>query len=418
MTSSVFGGIAARNFGYAKVVLERRIALGHEGCSVAVHLDEASAPAAEGIEYRPPGADNTAGQDMAALQAMIEERLHRLWCLNNATNPRQAGADRPVLIARSTAMQNVCKAIETIAPTAATVLIEGETGVGKELAARAIHAMSGRYAKPFIAVNCGAIPDGLIESALFGHEKGAFTGAIEVHHGYFERADGGTLFLDEVDALTPAVQVRLLRVLQEGELERVGGQRLLFSDVRLIAATNYGLERAVAEGAFRRDLFYRINVVKLAIPRLSERKEDIPSLVELSIRRLSTRYGKSIRGVSSGLMDQLVAYAWPGNVRELENTLERAVLFAEGPLLTAVEFATENPSVEASGGFKALRKQALDKLESDYLRQALQNHGGDVAQVAAAMELTRRAVYQKLRELGINPASYRSRTPEHRTTDG
>lgn len=410
MTSSVFGGIAARNFGYAKVVLEKRIALGHEGCAVAIYLDREAAGSQAGIEYRSPQALPREPPCIEALQTRIEARMHRLWCQMNARHGSRPESERPVIVAESRAMQDVLRAIETVAPTPATVLIRGETGVGKELAARAIHALSERCDKAFIAVNCGAIPESLVESVLFGHEKGAFTGAVEVHRGYFERADGGTLFLDEVDALTPAVQVRLLRVLQEGELERVGGHRNLAVDVRIIAASNDDLEQAVAEGAFRKDLYYRINVVKLAIPPLADRAEDIPRLVELILKRLAVRYRKPIRGVTPDLMRRLKAHAWPGNVRELENTLERAVLFASGPEIADAELGAE-ASLPAEGDFKAIRKQVLDKLERDYLGQALRRFQGDVPRVAKAMALTPRAVYLKLREFGIEPATYRPARP-------
>lgn len=252
MTSSVFGGIAARNFGYAKVVLEKRIALHHEGCEVAIYLDREAARDRAGIEYRDVPEATAESQRLGELQARIEERLHQLWRQLHARRTALPEIERPALVAQSPAMRQVLQAIETVAPTPATVLIRGETGVGKELVARAIHAMSERARQPFIAVNCGAIPEGLVESVLFGHERGAFTGAIEVHQGYFERADSGTLFLDEVDSLTPAVQTRLLRVLQEGELERVGGHRTLAVDTRIIAATNCDLEKAAPKEASAR----------------------------------------------------------------------------------------------------------------------------------------------------------------------
>jgi two-component system response regulator HydG len=407
MTSSVFGGIAARNFGYARVVLEKRIALGDEGCAVAVYLNRAAAGDRQGIDYRNPDEAPPEQRPLAALQSRIEERMHYLWCQMDARRATLPETERPMLVAQSPAMQRVLQAIEAVAPTPATVLIRGETGVGKELAARAIHALSERCDKPFIAVNCGAIPEGLVESVLFGHEKGAFTGAVEIHRGYFERADGGTLFLDEVDALTPAVQVRLLRVLQEGELERVGGHRNLAVDVRIVAASNCELERAVAEGAFRKDLYYRINVVKLAIPPLAERRDDIPRLVELILKRLAARYRKPLRGVTPQLMERLKAHSWPGNVRELENTLERAVLFAPGPELNEAELGGDGAAAVLPASFKAYRKQAIDKLEADYLEHALRHFQGDVAKAAEAMELTPRAVYLKLRELDIDPSAYR-----------
>ena len=411
MTSSVFGAIAARNFGYAKVVLERRIALGHDGCEVGVYLNPEIAAGLPGIEYRDPRESPPDQKPALDLQARIEERMHRIWCQINVRDSTLADGDRPAIVAQSPAMRNVLRSIEIVAPTPATVLIRGETGVGKELVARAIHAMSERSEKPFIAVNCGAIPEGLVESALFGHEKGAFTGAIEVHRGYFERADGGTLFLDEVDSLTPAVQTKLLRVLQEGELERVGGRRTLSVDTRIVAATNCDLEKAVAEGGFRKDLYYRINVVKLAIPPLSERPEDIPHLVDLILKRLAKRYRKPVQGVTSELMERLRAYSWPGNVRELENVLERAVLFAPGTELADADLGTDSAR-PAEWSWKAIRRQVLDRAEREHLVQALGRFQGDIQRVAEWMELTPRAVYLKLSELGIDPVPFRPQRPK------
>jgi DNA-binding NtrC family response regulator len=406
MTSSVFGGIAARNFGYAKVVLDKRIALHHDCCEVSVYLDREAARDLEGIEYQDQPAASAGQKRVGELQALIEERMHRIWCQMNVRHAAAANAERPSIVARSPAMQDILRAIETVAPTPATVLIHGETGVGKELVARAVHAMSERGQNPFIAVNCGAIPESLVESVLFGHEKGAFTGAVEVHRGYFERADGGTLFLDEVDSLAPAVQTRLLRVLQEGEMERVGGHQTLRVDTRIIAATNCDLAKAVREGSFRKDLYYRINVVKLAIPPLSKRREDIPHLVDLIVRRLGKRYRKSLRGVTPEVMACLLAYDWPGNVRELENTLERAVLFAKGPEITEIELG-ESAVPAFDRGWKTIRKQALESLERSYLEQALTRFRGNIGQVAEWMELTPRAVYLKLSEFGIDPSAFR-----------
>lgn len=406
MTSSVFGGIAARNYGYAKVELRERIALGDSQCSILVHLDPEDARRHTGIEY---SQEKIVGQRGAVppIQSRIDEKLHALWCQNRSGTQKSKDPGRPILVAQSAAMQSVLNAIEKVAPTPATVLIEGETGVGKELAARAIHAMSDRANQPFIAVNCGAIPEGLVESVLFGHEKGAFTGAAESHRGYFERANGGTLFLDEVDALTPAVQVRLLRTLQEGEFERVGAQRSLSVDVRIVAATNFGLARAVEQGSFRRDLFYRLNVVTLFIPRLADRREDIPHLVDHILKRLARRYGKTVDGLSETLMQKVVDHDWPGNVRELENMLERAVLFAKAPKLEELEFtksAFTNARNESSiGGCKEMMEQA----ERHYLEKALIRHHGDVGEMAMEMKITRRAVYLKLKKFCIEPRDYR-----------
>jgi len=406
MTSSVFGGIAARNFGYAKVTLASRIALGDACCEVHVHLDPQAAKTVEGVEYLAPPASGGDRRAMDELQARIDEQMHRIWCQMNAHRRSRGSIRPPTIVAKSPAMQGVLQAIETVAPTPATVLIHGETGVGKELVARAIHAMSERCQQSFIAVNCGAIPEGIVESVLFGHEKGAFTGAVEVHRGYFERADGGTLFLDEVDALTPAIQTRLLRVIQEGEMERVGGHKTLMVDTRIISATNCDLEKAVAEGRFRQDLYYRLNVVRIAIPPLRQRPDDLPHLVGLILGRLSSRYGKSVNSVSPEVMGRLLAYTWPGNVRELENTLEKAVLFAQPPEITEIPLPDLEPAVGRQS-WKELRRQTLDRLEQSYLEQALRCAKGNVNAVAESMELTPRAVYLKLSTYGMDPAKFR-----------
>ncbi|MGR9088609.1 MAG: sigma 54-interacting transcriptional regulator, partial [Gammaproteobacteria bacterium] len=288
MTSSVFGGIAARNFGYAKVEIKQSIARRHNGCEVCIHTSLETAEGKPGLEYRRE--DCKEGKvEMAALHSRIEERMRNVWW----NKPKQHPVNpQPAIIAKSPAMQEVLKKIEIVAPTRATVLINGATGVGKELVARAIHAMSERSHRAFVAINCGAIPETLIESVLFGHEKGAFTGAVEVHQGVFERAEGGTLFLDEVDTLSLEAQTRLLRVLQENEMERVGGKHTLSVDVRIISASNRHLEQHVEQGLFRQDLFYRLNVVRLWIPPLSQRPEDLPHLVQLILKRLDAKYSK------------------------------------------------------------------------------------------------------------------------------
>jgi len=297
--------------------------------------------------------------------------------------------------------------VEIIAPTSATVLISGATGVGKELIARAIHAMSERGHRPFVAINCGAIAESLIESELFGHEKGAFTGAVEVHQGFFERAEGGTLFLDEVDTLSPAAQTRLLRVLQEGEMERVGGKHTLSVDVRIISASNRQLEQHVEQGLFRQDLFYRLNVVRLWIPPLVKRPEDLPHLVQLILKRLNDKYGKNVLSVNREVMSQIRAYTWPGNVRELENTLERSVLFTKGNELTRLELDAK-PAATAQD-WNAYRQQILADAEQVFLKQTLQTHHGDIKDVASAMGLTTRAVYGKLKKYRMSASEFKKR---------
>lgn len=404
MTSSVFGGIAARNFGYAKVEIKKAIARHDHGCEVCIYPDPAIAKDRPGLEYT--NCDlSQAKQDMDHLQARIEERMHQIWRMS--AKQKATRRDAPVIVAKSPGMQKVLKSIEVIAPTLATVLIQGETGVGKELIARAMHAMSKRCQKPFVAINCGAIPENLIESVLFGHEKGAFTGAVEVHQGYFERAEAGTLFLDEVDSLSTAAQTRLLRVLQEGELERVGGKQTLSVDVRMIAATNQNLEKLVKRNQFRSDLYYRINVVRLMIPPLAERTEDLSYLVNLILKRLNKKYDKDVETVSRKVMKQIRTYSWPGNVRELENTLERCILFSNGNELTELDLAIDSVEEKQAGGWKAHKAQVLTKAEHSFLDRSLRSYEGDVKKVAESMQITPRAVYDKLKKHHINPSSYR-----------
>jgi len=403
MTSSVFGGIAARNFGYAKVEIRQSIARKHGGCEVCIHTSPDTTADKPGLEYRRED-QREDKSEMAALHSRIEERMRTIWW----SKPKQhAAKPAPAIIAKSPAMQKVLQQVEIIAPTRATVLISGATGVGKELIARAIHAMSERGHRPFVAINCGAIAESLIESELFGHEKGAFTGAVEVHQGFFERAEGGTLFLDEVDTLSPAAQTRLLRVLQEGEMERVGGKHTLSVDVRIISASNRQLEQHVEQGLFRQDLFYRLNVVRLWIPPLMKRPEDLPHLVQLILKRLNDKYGKNVLSVNREVMSQIRAYTWPGNVRELENTLERSVLFTKGNELTRLELDAK-PAATAQD-WNAYRQQILADAEQVFLKQTLQTHHGDIKEVASAMGLTTRAVYGKLKKYRMSASEFKKR---------
>ena len=266
--------------------------------------------------------------------------------------------------------------------------------------------MSERCSKPFIPINCGAIPESLIESVLFGHEKGAFTGAIEVHQGFFERAEGGTLFLDEVDSLSPAAQTRLLRVIQEGELERIGGRQIINVDLRIISATNVNLQNKVEQGQFRKDLYYRINVVKLMIPSLQDRPDDMPALVKLILTRLNKKHNRTVESVSRKVMQQIRAYSWPGNVRELENTLERSLLFCKGSEITELMLDQVSANHQTDN-WKQLRVQAIEEVERTFLKNALQQHQGDIKKIALCMEVSTRAVYNKLNKYSISPDQYR-----------
>jgi two-component system response regulator HydG len=396
MTSSVFGGIAARNFGYAKVEIKQSIARNHRTCEVCIYTDQNVAKNHSGTEYT----DTTpiaSVQDINELQSRIEKSMYQIW--RKQSKP-------PIIIAKSPTMQKILQSIEVIAPTLATVLIQGQTGVGKELIARAIHAMSDRCEQPFISINCGAIPESLIESVLFGHEKGAFTGAIDIHQGYFERAEGGTLFLDEVDSLSLAAQTRLLRVLQEGELERVGGKKMLSTDVRIISATNQDLEMLVNKGDFRNDLYYRINVVQLPIPPLAERPEDLPYLVQLILQRLNKKHNRNVESVSRKVMQKIRTYPWPGNVRELENILERSILFTKGKEMSELNLPILTDTKQAND-WKALKEQVISKAEHAFLDESLKRNQGNIKKVAEEMDISTRAVYGKLKKYQIQLSAYK-----------
>jgi transcriptional regulator with GAF, ATPase, and Fis domain len=272
------------------------------------------------------------------------------------------------IVGSSPALMRTLEKVSSVAPTDAAVLITGETGTGKELIARAIHFRSRRKDKPLVKVNCAALPTSLVESELFGHERGAFSGAIARRIGRFELAHGGTIFLDEIGEIPPDLQVKLLRVLQEKEFERVGGNTTIRADVRVIAATNRDLQRAVAEGRFREDLFYRINVFPLSLPSLRERKTDIPLLTQFIVDRVAARVGRKIRTVSDATMARLVAYGWPGNVRELENILERGVILAAGESLeVSPELFPASAPAETSGTAPA----SLKSVERRHILSAL-----------------------------------------------
>ncbi|MGH7751535.1 MAG: sigma-54 dependent transcriptional regulator, partial [Gemmatimonadales bacterium] len=256
------------------------------------------------------------------------------------------------IIGRSPKMQEVLAAVTRVAPTRDTVLLAGESGIGKDLIARAIHHHSPRRERAFVKINCSALPENLMESELFGYEKGAFTGAMAARAGKFEQADGGTVFLDEIGDVAPPVQVKLLRVLQEREFERLGGNKTISVDVRVIAATNQDLHAALEQGAFREDLYYRLNVVPITIPPLRERKQDIPSLVEHFLAKYAEDTGGRIASVTPAAMEKLMSYHWPGNVRELENIIQRAMVMAHGPGIDAGDIhldAGRRPAAGADG---------------------------------------------------------------------
>jgi formate hydrogenlyase transcriptional activator len=303
------------------------------------------------------------------------------------------------VIGQSPALRSVLRKVHQVSPVETTVLLMGETGTGKELIARAIHEASPRRSRPLIKINCGAIPSGLIESELFGHEKGSFTGAYQQRIGRFELADKGTLFMDEVGELPLETQVKLLRVLQEQEFERVGSTKPMRADVRLISATNRDVEKEVAEGRFRADLFYRLNVFPIRIPPLRERPDDIPLLVDHFLAQFQRKLAKSLKSVDEKSMDQLRRYSWPGNIRELQNVLERACVLSSGPVVSLAEPLRASAQTPAAGGpALATPMTTLEESERAHIRRALRLAEGKIHGPKGAADL-----------LGINPSTLRSR---------
>ena len=284
------------------------------------------------------------------------------------------------------------------------MLLAGESGVGKDLIARAIHEKSRRSSGPFVKINSTAIPENLLESELFGYEKGAFTGAIASKPGKFELADKGTLFLDEIGDVPPAIQVKLLRVLQEREFERLGGTRTIKVDVRLLAATNRDLRAALEQGTFREDLYYRLNVVPIDIAPLRERKEDIPDLANLFLARFAKDSGRQLRGISPAAMQILLAHYWPGNVRELQNVIERACALAAGPELKARDVQLDLPRTRAGAPAERFLPEGmtLDQWEDEMIREALKKAGGNKSQAARLLGLSRNALRYRLSKIGID----------------
>jgi len=300
------------------------------------------------------------------------------------------------LIGPSSAMRRVLQLVEQVGPSSANVLIQGESGTGKELIASAIQQLSRRREEPYIRVNCAAIPDSLMESELFGHEKGAFTGAHKAKKGKFELADGGTIFLDEIGDMSASTQTKLLRVLQEGEFDRVGGTRTLSVDVRIIAATNADLERLVAERRFREDLYYRLRVIQVQLPPLRERKSDIPLLVDHFIRRYAAKDGKRIAGIEPVALAALTDYAWPGNVRELENAIERAVVLMQGERLRLEDLPPEVLQRAPEDRISFPVGTSLREIERRMIAETLRFTDGDKTKAARLLGITARTIYRKL----------------------
>ncbi len=312
------------------------------------------------------------------------------------------------LIGSGPTMRAVFEQIRRVAETDLTVLVRGESGSGKELVAQAVHQRSPRAERPFVAVNCAAISRELVESELFGHEKGAFTGANARRIGRFEAASGGTIFLDEIGDMPLETQAKVLRVLEERSFERVGGSRTLAADVRVVAATHRDLEGEVARGGYRQDLYYRLKVVELVVPPLRERLEDVPALVDRFLERLASRLGREKRRVSAKAMARLAAHAWPGNVRELRHVVEQAAVLAGGDAIEEADLrlaparAPATPrSATPAATFSEAKRRMVDEFERAYLSEALARHDGNVTQTAEAIGMVRQSLQQKLRELGL-----------------
>jgi two-component system response regulator AtoC len=339
----------------------------------------------------------------------------------NQKNVKADGRARSSIIGQSEQMQDVFKIIDKVAETPSTVLITGESGTGKELIATALHDGSPRRSKPLIKINCAAIPKDLMESELFGYERGAFTGAVTSKPGRFELADGGTLFLDEIAEIPVEMQVKLLRALQESEFERVGGIKTTRVDVRLIAATNRDLQKEIELGGFRKDLYYRLNVVPIVLPSLRERKVDIPMLTKHFIEKYNKRLNKKIEGVTDDAMVLLQAWPWPGNIRELENLMERVIVFSDGPMLTVKDLpepmrgggtsssgssssssGTSEPSTSPGvGALKDIVKQETAKVEKDLIVKALEETQGNVTRAAKLLQISRKSLQTKMKEFGL-----------------
>ncbi len=336
----------------------------------------------------------------------------------DATPTPAARGARFGIIGSSQGITELYTILERVADTPTTVLITGESGTGKELVARALHEHSGRKDKPFIKVNCAAIPKELIESELFGYERGAFTGAVTSKPGRFELANGGTLFLDEIGEIPIEMQVKLLRALQESEFERVGGIKTIRVDVRLVAATNRDLKKLIGSGQFREDLFYRLNVVPIRLPALRERTGDIPLLCDHFLVKFNDRLKKKVEGVEPDAMDALTQYPWPGNIRELENVIERAVLFCDTSKLRAADLPPEirgvpvmasvplpeadlQAALAGEGGLKGHVKVAMSRLEKELVSRALQQTNGNVTHAARLLKISRKGLQLKMKELGL-----------------
>jgi two-component system response regulator GlrR len=411
----------------AMIVLERRDtgqlvqALGQPRSAVAPHPMPALVAVLDGSGAAETSALLQAGvADFILPPLSLEQVLPRITRLLPA-RPRvrcPPGNEDPGLgrlVGRSAAFVDAVQKLPRVARCETGVLIEGESGTGKELFARAIHDLSPRAARPFVPVNCGAIPVELAESELFGHERGAFTGAYASAEGLIAQADGGTLFLDEVVSMPLLTQVKLLRFLQEREYRPIGAKSTRRADVRVIAAANTSLARAVQQGRFRHDLFYRLNVVRLTVPALRERRDDIPLLAEHFVRRFAAQVGSPVKDLSVSARERLVRHEWPGNVRELEHAIERAVVFAGAPIIEADHLVLDGPEPEVAdaGSFKRAKARTIANFERSYIEGLLAAHRGNISHAARRAGKNRRAFWELIRKHGVDAEHFRpTKAPE------
>lgn len=348
--------------------------------------------------------------DFEVLKLAIERALEHFGLKNELRDLKErlnGGFDLQNIIGKSRPMKDLIEMLTMVAPSEATVLITGESGTGKERIARSIHFNSGRKDRPFVVVNCAALTETLLESELFGHEKGAFTGADRRHDGRFMQADGGTIFLDEVAETSPVMQAKLLRVIQEREIQRVGGEETLQVDIRILAATHRDLEAEVAAGRFREDLFYRLNVVTIPVPPLRDRTGDVPLLAQHFMEKYAEKNHKHVRGFSPLAMDMLIKYPWPGNVRELENTIERAVILMPGEFITDNELPVNiTRSFSEPGGRPELSgldmaNRPLESIEKEAILSTLEATGGNKSETARRLGINRKTLHKKLSAYGL-----------------
>ena len=346
------------------------------------------------------------------LLVLVERALERRRLTSENRLLKESAPGMPAIVAASRPMKEALALLEKVAPSTATVLLLGESGTGKELFARRIHLLSPRKDRSQVAINCAAIPDTLLENELFGHERGAFTGASGLKQGKFELADGGTLFLDEIGDLSPAVQSKLLRVLQEHTFERVGGTRAIQVDVRIITATNVELARAVRERRFREDLYFRLNVFPISVPPLRERPEDIPPLVQHFVAKFAREIRKPVTGVSPEALRALQGYGWPGNVRELENAVERAVILAAGEQIEPADLSLglgragreEAEPLPLTGSLHEVSLRATQRAEKELIRKVLREWGGNKTRAAEALQVSYKTLLTKIKDYGLQEA--------------